>query len=240
MKRAVARGLQRPALDVPRRLGVDEKSFAKRHEHVTVVKDIEADRAVHIADGRGKDAPAGFYDQFEATELKEFDVVAMDMHAPYVIATLYADPSAHAKIACDKFHVAMHLGDAVERVRRGEAKEPRELGDRSLVGTRYRWLTNPNEMSDRLRAAFESFRANTLKTARVGAQERSDGTLDAQAGPLDPGSMARLVRVGDPLATRSDQVGRSNDHATPHGRARRDPQAGKREGRGHHRNDPMG
>ena len=46
-------------------------------------------------------------------------VVAMDMHEPYIKAVAEALPDGENK-AFRKFHVAMHLGDAVNKVRREE------------------------------------------------------------------------------------------------------------------------
>jgi len=169
MKRAVKRGLERRKLEVVARIGVDETSFAKGHEYVTVVNDLDESRVLYVADGRGKDALGGFYGQFSDEQLAQVSVVAMDMHTPYIIATHEAVPQAERKIAFDKFHVAKHLGDAVDRVRRAETKELRGDGDDRLVGTRYHWLMNPNEMSDGRWEAFESLRTSTLKTARAWA-----------------------------------------------------------------------
>lgn len=169
MQRAVSRGLDRRGPVIAERLGVDETSFAKRHEYVTVVNDLDEGRVLYVADGRGKDSLAGFYGQFEQHELASVGVVAMDMHAPYIIATREAIPRAEKKIAFDKFHVAKHLGDAVDVVRRAESKELRLEGDVRLVGTRYAWLSNPEEMDEEKWEAFASLRASTLKTARAWA-----------------------------------------------------------------------
>lgn len=183
MKRAVERGLARRKLEVVPRIGVDETSFAKRHEYVTVVNDLDAGRVLHVADGRGKDALGCFYEQFSEEQLQDVTVVAMDMHAPYIIATHEAVPNAEKKIAFDKFHVAKHLGDAVDRVRRAETKELRAEGDVRLVGTRYDWLTNPNEMSDGRWEAFELLRESTLKTARAWALKEGAMSLwDSKLG----------------------------------------------------------
>ena len=38
MQRAVKRGLVRREVESPKRIGVDETSFRKRHDYVTVVK----------------------------------------------------------------------------------------------------------------------------------------------------------------------------------------------------------
>lgn len=48
--RAVRRGLARRALEPPRYLGVDETSFQKRHEYVSIVTDLEGSRVLYVAD----------------------------------------------------------------------------------------------------------------------------------------------------------------------------------------------
>lgn len=41
MERAVARGMSRRTVGLPEALAVDETSFQKRHEYVTVVPDLD-------------------------------------------------------------------------------------------------------------------------------------------------------------------------------------------------------
>jgi len=67
----------------------------------------------------------------------------MDMWDPYVTSVRDHVADAGKKIVFDKFHVAQHLGQAVDEVRRKENKALRAQGDERLVGTRYDWLTNP-------------------------------------------------------------------------------------------------
>ena len=63
MQRAVQRGLERREVQAPQRIGVDETSFQKRHEYVTVVNDLDG-HVLHVADGRGKESLEEFYKQF--------------------------------------------------------------------------------------------------------------------------------------------------------------------------------
>ena len=77
-------------------------------------------------------------------------------------------PSAEQKIAFDKFHVAQHLGDAIDKVRRREHKRLKAEADEPLAGTRYLWLKHPNNVSDRdWRGRFQALRESTLQTARA-------------------------------------------------------------------------
>src|SRR5206468_8418269 len=66
-------------------------------------------------------------------------------------------------------HVAKHLGEAVDRVRRSENKELRAQGDERLVGSRYRWLRNPDNFRNDQWREFREVRESKLKTARAWA-----------------------------------------------------------------------
>jgi transposase len=167
MQRAVRRGLSRRKLRAPHRVGVDETSFQRRHEYVTVVADAEQGVVHHVADGRGKEALAAYYDSFTPAELAGIESVAMDMWGPYIAATLAALPDAAAKIAFDKFHVAMHLGAAVDRVRREENRSLRAEGDETLSGTRHLWLYHPDHLPDQQAARFDRLVSKSLKTSRA-------------------------------------------------------------------------
>ncbi len=170
MDRAVARGLARRTVELPEALAVDETSFKKRHECVTIVHDPRGveKRVLHVADGRGKDALKGFLSGFSEEDRGRVKVVAMDMHEPYIKAVAEALPNGESKVAFDKFHVAGHLGDAVNKVRREEHERLQAVGDQRLKGTRFWWLYNPERsMSEKQWLSFESLRCSTLKTARA-------------------------------------------------------------------------
>lgn len=167
MQRAVRRGLARRELAVPRRGGVDETSFAKRHEYVTVVADLDQGVVQHVADGRGKEALGAYYTSFSPEELAALEVIAMDMWGPYIRATLAAAPDAAGKIAFDKFHVAMHLGEAVDTVRRQENRALLERGDATLKGSKHLWLYHPERLPEKHQERFEALARRALKTSRA-------------------------------------------------------------------------
>ena len=79
----------------------------------------------------------------------------------------------------DKFHVSKVLGDAVDKVRRGEHKRLAAQGDERLCGTRYAWLYHPDELMARSHdpardEAFETLALSNLQTA-----EEEEGTREA-------------------------------------------------------------
>lgn len=68
-QRAVQRGLARREDLAPTRIGIDETSFQKRHEYVTVVTDQVTSRVLHVADNRTKESLEGFFEQLEPADL---------------------------------------------------------------------------------------------------------------------------------------------------------------------------
>ena len=143
MQRAVTRGLKRRRLEPPRHVGVDETSFQKRHEYVTVVSDLERTTVIHVADDRGRAAMDGFWTSLTPAQREKVEAVSMDMWEPYVQSTLAHLPGAAGKIVFDKFHVAQHLGKGVDQVRREDHRARMAEGDPILKGTKYRWLESP-------------------------------------------------------------------------------------------------
>jgi transposase len=169
MSRAVRRGLERRELKLPRRLGVDEVSYQKRHEYVTVVHDPEQGVVVHLADGRGRECLDTFYKSFPEEERSAVEAVTMDMWEAYIVSTVDYIPGAETKIGFDKFHIAQHLSKAVDQVRRQENKVLLAEGDERLKGTKYLWLRHPDHFREDRWAAFEPLRTGTLRTARAWA-----------------------------------------------------------------------
>lgn len=177
LSRAVARGLARRQVAPPRRIGVDETSFQKRHEYVTVVCDLDRDVVLHVADEHTETSLAGFYQALGPAGCAGLEVVCLDMWRPYIAATRQYVPAADRKIAFDKFHVARLLGHAVDLVRRAEHRALRARGEATLAGTKYWWLTNPERMVAQRWREFAPLRQSALKTARAWAIKEFAMTL---------------------------------------------------------------
>lgn len=186
-QRAVRRGLERRKMEAPRYAGVDETSFQKRHEYVTVVSDLEKGRVLHIADDRGKEALDEFWKILPVGQIVKIEAVAMDMWDPYIKSTREHLPEADERIVFDKFHVAQHLGKAVDMVRRQEHRELLEEGNPALKGTKYLWLENPAGRSRSKNRDFNQLRELVNRTSRAWAlKEMAMGLWDmSYAGAAD-------------------------------------------------------
>ena len=131
--RAVRRGLSRRAVAAAPLVGVDETSFQRRHEYVTIVNDLTAPapRVLYVADGRDRAALDGYFDAVGEAGCAQIEMVAMDMWPAYIGSV--HDHTA-APIAFDKFHIAQHLS-AGRRPGPG-GRRTRPCGNRATTGWR--------------------------------------------------------------------------------------------------------
>jgi transposase len=173
MNRAVERGLARREAEPLKYIGVDEKAFRKGHNYLTIVNDLERSRVLYVSEERKESSLDGFWPTLTETQQDGIEGVAMDMWDPYINSVRNHLPEADRKIVFDKYHIAGHLGEAVDRVRRQERKDPTEDGKNCLIGTKYLWLRNPANFTDAAWNAFKSLRESTLKTARAWALKES-------------------------------------------------------------------
>jgi transposase len=176
-QRAVERGFRRRRRCPPYQIGVDETSFARRHEYVTVVSDLEDGCVLHVGDDHRRDTLEAYYKGLGSRVCANLDVVVMDMWGPYVNATKTYVPDAESRIVFDKFHIAKNLGDAVDQVRKKENRGLRERGDTRLVGTKYLWLRNPHKMNRSQLLDFGRLRYSRLKVARAWAMKEAAMSL---------------------------------------------------------------
>jgi transposase len=166
-ERAVRRGLSRRRPEPVEVLGIDETSFQKRHEYVTAICDVRRGRVLHVMDGRGKDEVEKWLEALPEKLRRRVKIVAMDMWEAYIAAVENKLPDA--EIAFDRFHVAMHLNDAVDKVRREEHRKFRASGNDLLKGTKYLWIQNEENMTPENVEALSSLKNKSLRVARAWA-----------------------------------------------------------------------
>ena len=142
-----------------------------------MVNDLDRGRVLYVAEDRKQESLDGFWGTLTEGQREGIEAVSMDMWDPYVASVREHVADADRKIVFDKFHVAQHLGHAVDEVRRPENKALRAEGDQRLVGTRYDWLRNPVTMDAQDWRAFAALRRSELKTARAWALKETAMSL---------------------------------------------------------------
>lgn len=165
--RAVTRGLHRRTQEVVQHLGVDENAIAKRHRYLTVVADLAQSRVLYLAEDRKQESLDGFWATLTPEQQDGIEAIAMDMWEPYIQSTRAHLAEADSTIVFDKFHVAKHLHEAVDQVRRREHRTLTQADDTRLTGTKYLWLMRPTDMTPKQRATFRTLQQTDLKVARA-------------------------------------------------------------------------
>jgi len=177
MERAVKRGLKRRVAVPVKALAIDETSFQKRHEYVTVLYDRERDCVIDILDGRKKETLQRWLKDNQDS-LKELDSVTMDMWDAYIGAVKETIPDAEEKICFDRFHVARYFTKAVDKVRADEHREYKaKYGTSPLTKTRYMWLRSKESRAEQSTKDFAALSRMNLKTARAWWIKESAGEL---------------------------------------------------------------
>lgn len=154
-------------------IGVDEKAFRKGHHYLTLVNDLDRGCVLYVAEDRKQASLDGFWPTLTPEQLEGIQAVAMDMWDPYIAAVRNHLADGETKIVFDKFHIAGHLGDAVDKVRRQEKRTLAAEGDLRLIGTKYDWLRNPANFTRTDWRDFKALRESNLRTARAWALKES-------------------------------------------------------------------
>jgi transposase len=170
MARAVARGLARRSTEQVERVGLDEKSFGRGHDYVSLMSDHSGRRVLEVVRGRDLPSAVQLWESLPEVQRGKVQAAAMDMGANFAAATRQAAPSAD--IVHDRFHVSKLLNEAVDKVRREEHRRLLQQGDESLKGTKYHWLQGAAMEGDQA-LGFSELCERNLKTARAWAHKET-------------------------------------------------------------------
>ena len=95
MERAVARGLERRELEGLRHLGLDEKSFRRGQDYISVLTEVGAEpRVLEVCEGRRSAEAAQLIRTLPEEVRAKVEAVAMDMSAGYAAAVSEVLPEA--------------------------------------------------------------------------------------------------------------------------------------------------
>jgi transposase len=144
------------------KIAIDETAARRGHDYITLFVDIEQARVLFATEGKDADTVAAFADDLGAHggDPDAIEEVCIDMSPAFIKGI--AENLPNAAVTFDKFHAVKIINDAVDQVRRGEQKR-----QSLLRGTRYIWLRNPANLSERQQATLDSLPTRHLKTARA-------------------------------------------------------------------------
>jgi len=143
-------------------LGIDETSRKRGHNYITVFVDVRESKALFVTEGKDAGILSAFSEDLcqhngDPSQIRE---VCCDMSPAFITGVEATFPQA--PLTFDKFHVMKIINQAVDEVRRQEQQTRPEL-----KRSRYIWLKNQDNLTEKEQTRFESLKEVNLKTARA-------------------------------------------------------------------------
>jgi transposase len=124
-------------------LGIDETSVRKGHDYITVAADIATRRVIHVTPGKDQHTIGCIKDHLKKKGVDPQDITdaCIDMSTGFIAGML--DHFPQTSVTFDKFHVVKLLNEAMDDVRKREARE-----HTLLKGHKYTFLKAHKKLSD--------------------------------------------------------------------------------------------
>jgi transposase len=141
-------------------IGVDETSWKSRHHYITVFADLCKRRVLFVTEGKDSHTIGEFQEDLvdHLGDPAKITTVCMDLSPAFQAGV--SDYLPNASQIFDRFHVVKLANDAVDQIRREDAKT-----NEVLKQTRYLWLSNPANLNEPKQQKLATIRAMNLPTA---------------------------------------------------------------------------
>jgi transposase len=166
LKRIVTKAMEKQDLSGVYAIAVDETSWQKGHKYVSFVFDYQTKKLIFGVEGKDHKVLEHFAKYLEEHGGKRENIryCCCDMSKAFIKGIEENFPQA--AITFDKFHVIKAANEALEKIRRREAKETP-----ILKGSRWEWMRNPKNLSEteqkRINDALSQKRLHTGKAYRL-------------------------------------------------------------------------
>ncbi len=166
MGKAVGRGMERRQKQDIEYLSIDEKSMKKGHTYMTVVSDLKGGSVIDITENRTGEAVNELLTSLKKTHnFLPLKAVSMDMWKAFMNEVSAAFP--YADIVHDKFHIMKYLNDAVDKTRIIENRELVSNDDDTLKKSKFLFLKNEHNLTDKQAVRFKTIKEQNLKTCQA-------------------------------------------------------------------------
>jgi transposase len=145
------------------RVGIDETSARRGQDYISLFFDLDQRRLLFGTGGKDHETVKAFTEDLKAHGGMPEDVTAacIDMSKAFIKGIREALPNA--EITFDPFHLIQHMNDALGKVRAEEARLFPEL----LHGSRYAFLKNPENLTEKQDEILTKLSRYRLKTAKA-------------------------------------------------------------------------
>lgn len=165
VERVVAAFLPNDLLEDLEAIGVDETSYKRKHQYLTVVTDLLTGRVVWVGEGKSAETLGSFFEQLGPRRRASISVVCMDMSGAFRKAVEKWLPDAD--IVYDRFHVVKLLLEAIDEVRREECRTTGGLAGHPLKNTRFALLRNPKHLRPQDQESIARVQTSNRRLARA-------------------------------------------------------------------------
>jgi transposase len=174
-------------------IGVDEISWKKHHNYLTLVSNHATGKIVWGKAGKDTATLDAFFGELPEGAAEELEAVSMDLGPAYAKSVRAHAP--HATICFDPFHVVKLATDALEAVRRQVWQSARKLRDQSIAkkfkGARWALLKNPLDLTEDQSGTLREIKRSGGALWR--AYQLKESLRAVFAGDLDPTDTSVMV-----------------------------------------------
>lgn len=146
-----------------RRVGMDETSARRGQDYITLFYDMDQRQLLFGTEGRDHTTVQAFAEDLKAHNGAPENITdaCLDMSKAFIKGVNETMPNA--AITFDPFHLIKHMNDALGQVRAEEAKSYPEM----MKGSRYAFLKNPENLTEKQDKTLTRLCGYRLKTARA-------------------------------------------------------------------------
>ena len=157
-----------------RRLGIDELSVKKKpSQFVAVIVDHDNARVLDVLENREKSTVLAYLQHAKQSGLlAQVEAVTTDMWDAYVSAAREAF-GATVVITIDRFHVMQSFQECLTAARRELQRQLAEPERQQLKGSRWLWLTNPENLTPEQRQQLEQLQQQFPQLAQLAKQREA-------------------------------------------------------------------
>ena len=158
-------GLENRDLSGITHIGIDEISRKRGHQYLTNVYDLQTKKLIWSGEGRNAETLSQFFNFLGEERASQLQGICCDIWRPYI--KVIEEKAPNAVLVFDKFHIVRHLMNAVDQVRRDEIQEKGKEHKELMKHTRYIWLKNPWNLTDKQRSRLSALEQLNLKINRA-------------------------------------------------------------------------
>jgi transposase len=148
-------------------LSIDEKSFKKDHQYINVLSHPGSGYVLDVEEDRTRESCKSLFNRIVTeTQLGQVTTISTDIRHGAQVWPAYINSAQellpNAAITHDRFQLIMYGNKAIDQVRRREVKQHDELKN-----TRYAFLKNPENLSEKRRIKFESIISTNYEVSKA-------------------------------------------------------------------------